>query len=109
VAALSSVDRKRLEQEAAERQAVRAQERDAQAKQTAQVVLEHWMASSPVNEHPYLASKSIQAYGLKVNTQGPIVFAGHKPDEPPQRWSKTGDLLIPVFDSEGTFWAAQSD
>lgn len=108
VAALPTEERNRLEKEAAERQVHRAQEREAQAKQTAQVVLEHWMACTPVSEHPYLASKGIQAYGLKVNTQGALVFASNKADEIPQRWSKTGDLMVPVFDCDGTFWSIQS-
>lgn len=108
VVSLSAVDRTQLEKEADERQAHRLQERESLAKQTAQTVLEHWMSCAPVSEHLYLASKGIQSYGLKLNTQGSLLLDEGKPNEAPQRWSKTGDLLVPVYDRESTFWAAPS-
>lgn len=106
--ALSATDRARLDAEAAEKRALRAKEREVIAAQTADAVAAHWIAGDLANEHPYLSEKGVNAYGLRVNTLGPLALDGGKTDETPQQWSDTGELLIPVLDIDGKLWAAQS-
>ncbi len=105
---LSARDRARLDAEAAEKRALRSKEREAVAVQTAQLVAEHWIAGDLANEHPYLAEKGVQAYGLRINTLGPLTLNGGKADEAPQHWGQVGDLMIPVYDANGELWAVQS-
>lgn len=106
--ALSATDRARLDAEAAEKRALRAKEREVIAAQTADAVTAHWIAGDLANEHPYLSEKGVNAYGLRVNTLGPLALDGGKRDETPQQWSETGELLVPVLDIDGKLWAAQS-
>jgi antirestriction protein ArdC/phage/plasmid primase-like uncharacterized protein len=108
IPALSAKDRAQLDAEAAEKRALRAKEREALAEQTAELVKAHWQAGEPAKVHPYLSAKGVQAYGLRINTRGSLALQGGKTDEAPQRWSGNGELLVPVLDQDGRFWAAQS-
>lgn len=106
---LTNQDRERLEAEATEKRTIRANEREALATQTAALVETHWLTGEPAtSDHPYLAAKGVQAYGLRINTLGTLALSGGKTDETPQQWSNTGELLVPVLDQTGRFWAAQS-
>lgn len=105
---LSESDRIRLEQEAAQRQLKRAQEREESQVQTANLVAECWLKAAPAQNHPYLERKGVQAYGVRINTHGSVEIGQAQPDEPAQHWSVHGELLIPIVDIEGRFWGAQS-
>ncbi|WP_373533466.1 zincin-like metallopeptidase domain-containing protein [Vampirovibrio sp.] len=105
---LSESDRIRLEQETMQRQLKRAQEREEIQVQTANLVAECWLNSSPVQNHPYLERKGVQAHGVRINTHGSVEIGQTQPDEPAQHWSGHGELLIPIVDIEGRFWGAQS-
>ncbi len=105
---LSDKDREGLEVEAAQKRVLRAKEREALAIETAGLVEAHWQAAAPAHSHPYLSAKGVQAHGLRVNALGALALTGGKLDEPPQLWSKPGELLVPVLDENGRFWAAQT-
>lgn len=105
---LSDSDRLRLEQEAAQRQLKRAQEREELQAQTADLVADCWLSAAPAQNHPYLERKGVQAHGLRVNTCGSVEIGHAQPDEPAQQWSGHGELLIPIVDINGRFWGAQS-
>lgn len=105
---LSESDRIRLEQEAAQRQLKRAQEREEIQEQTANLVADCWLNAAHAQNHPYLERKGVQPYGLRVNTHGSVEIGQPQPDEPAQHWSGHGELLIPIVDIEGRFWGAQS-
>jgi len=64
--------------------------------------LEFLSTCPSVDAHPYLAQKGIAAYGLKLNTQGPLVLS----DE--QSWGYAGDLIVPVFNVDKQLISAQA-
>lgn len=45
---------------------------------------------------------------MRLNTLGSLALQSDKTDEPSQRWSGKGELLVPVLDKDGRLWAAQS-
>jgi putative DNA primase/helicase len=104
---ISAKDRASMDAEAAERRETRAHEREVVAGLTAEAVAAHWIAGDLANEHPYLASKGVQAHGLRVNTLGALPLSSGKEEEP-QQWGGKGELMIPVMDIDARFWAAQS-
>jgi len=99
---LSAVDRARLEAEAAEKQKIREQERAQIAEQLANRILDFLTTCPSVDTHPYLAQKGVAAYGLRLNTHGPLVLL----DE--QSWGHAGDLMVPVFNVEKQLISAQA-
>jgi len=99
---LSTADRARLEAEAAEKQKHREQERTHIAEQIANQILD-FLSTCPLAEsHPYLVQKGVAAYGLRLNTQGPLVLSEE------QSWSHAGDLLVPVFNVEKELISTQA-
>lgn len=105
---ISATERARLEAEAAERREARAKERDSLHEKTADAVAALWLTAEATRSHPYLEAKGVQAYGLKVNTLGFLELDGGRTDIEPQKWSASGELLIPIHDIDGKFWGAQS-
>ena len=87
VAALGAQDRAQMAAEAAQKRHDRAHEREQQAERTAQQVDAMWTAATPVQAHPYLADKGIEAHGA--------------------RQDEAGRLLVPVQDADGRMWSVQ--
>jgi phage/plasmid primase-like uncharacterized protein/antirestriction protein ArdC len=99
---LSALDRARLEAEAVEKQNIREQARVLLAEQTAGLVA-NFLSTCPMAEtHPYLSQKGVASHGLILNTQGPLTLNAE------QSWSHTGDLLVPIFNSDRQLISAQA-
>lgn len=106
VTTLSEADKARLAAEAAQKQALRELETNRRQTQTADQVRELWNTLKPVDQHLYLSNKGVASHGLRLNTQGALALS--KPDGTSHHWSGQGQLLIPVQDTEGVLWSAQS-
>ena len=106
-AALGAEDRARMAAEAAQKRHDRALEREQQAERTAQQVDAIWTAATPVQAHPYLADKGVQAHGLRQVPAGQTVkVRDHKTGEA-RELDVGGQLLVPVADASGTLHSAQ--
>ncbi len=97
-----------LEVQNLDRKSAREKERDSVNKQTADAVAKLLADCESAQTHPYLKAKGVQAYGLKINTVGPIELTGSKTNEKPQQWSGKGQLLVPIQDIDGNLLGAQS-
>ena len=85
-AALGAEDRALLAAEAAQKRHDRAREREQQAERVAQQVDAMWTAATPVQAHPYLAEKGVQAHGTRQDAEG--------------------RLLVPLQDADGRIWSS---
>jgi putative DNA primase/helicase len=101
-----AVDRVRLTAEAAQKRQERTSALERQQLETAKLVEEHWNQALPCERHPYLESKGVEAYGLRLGPIGNLLLPPGDPNA--QRWSQPGSLLIPIRDIDGKFWGAQS-
>jgi putative DNA primase/helicase len=104
--ALSAVDRAKLAAEAAQKRQDRANQMERQHTETAKMVEAHFSQSVTADQHPYLQSKGVSAYGLKLDAVGTILLP--KDDPEGQQWSQVGNLLVPIRDIDGQFLGAQS-
>jgi putative DNA primase/helicase len=103
---ITEQDRVRLLAESAQHRQEREKALAQLHSETARMVEEHWNAGQPVTSHPYLEQKGVAAHGLRIDTAGTLTLP--KDDPKGQRWSKPGNLLIPIRDIEGNFMAALS-
>jgi putative DNA primase/helicase len=105
-AVLSAVDRAKLAAEAAQKRQDRSNAIEHTHLETAKAVEGHWQGGAPADNHPYLQSKDVGAHGLKIDTLGTLQLPQGDPNG--QRFSATGNLLVPIRDINGKLWALQS-
>ena len=72
--------------ERAARELLANQESKQKQQRAASLAAQRWQAASPVNDHPYLATKGVKAFDLKMEGES---------------------LLIPLFDAEGAIHTLQ--
>lgn len=119
VAEVGAADRARLAEEAAAHRAARAAAREQQAQVVAAAVAALWDAAQPATgEHPYLAAKGVQAYGVRVAQSPALQLGPWAPDaasrekaaagQDVQRWGGPGALLVPVRTADGRLAGAQA-
>lgn len=107
VQSLTADERAALVAESAERKAAQAAEQLAEWQAVASVVSDGLVrATEPTADHPYLKAKDVPAYGVKVMQGEPMLVPPGAAE--PMRFSRPGELLVPVTDVDGNVWGAQS-
>jgi len=92
---LSAEEKEVLKMEASERLAARETERKEQQAKAMKRAYAKWMNAEPTVEHPYLAQKGVEGFGLKQDRQGNLLIPGFDP--------RTGRLqTLQWIDSNGT-------
>jgi putative DNA primase/helicase len=105
-AALGAEDRARMAAEAAQKRHDRALERERQYERAAQEVEAIWTAATPVQAHPYLADKEVQAHGLRQAADGQAVTV-QDAEGKDRKISIAGRLIVPVADANGKMTSLQ--
>lgn len=106
---LTAQERARMAAEAAANRAQREREREATHESVAHAIEAHWMNATPATaDHPYLAKKGVEAYGVRVDQTGKLALPpGAAPDDQ-QEFSRPGSLLVPLRDADDRLWAVQA-
>lgn len=107
--ALTAQERARMAAEAAANRAQRERERDATHESVAHAIEAHWMSAAPASaDHPYLAKKGVEAYGVRVDQTGKLALPPGAAPEDQQEFSRPGSLLVPLRDTDERLWAVQA-
>ena len=104
---LGPAERQSLLHEVAEKQHQREVARRAIHAETMALLTGHLAAATPAPaDHPYLLAKDIEPHGSLIDLAGPLLIPGG--EKWPQRWSASGNLLIPIRTVDGELIGAQS-
>ena len=104
---LGPAERQSLLHEVAEKQHQREVARCAIHAETMALLTGHFAAATPAPaDHPYLLAKDIEPHGSLIDRAGPLLIPGG--EKWPQRWSASGNLLIPIRTVDGELIGAQS-
>ena len=107
--ALTGQERGRLAAEAAATRAQRERERERGYGDVAQAIGAHWANATPAtSDHPYLARKDVEAYGVRVDPVGKLALPPGAAPEDQQSFSRPGSLLVPLTDMDGQLWSVQA-